>query len=234
VDTLLLLWSAPADADASDPQAWRDASPHWDSERARLTADAWRDVVSGEAVPDPDEPDLVEGFRAQYLNVWPDVSLRRVAGLVDDGTWLGLSVTSPRGMVLGVGVESERGQPPVVAVVSDHGDSLLVEVLETGSVGEAVALCGRLGVPPQVGSSLLHDPGWLELGAVKCQGTARELGGVFRQLCHERVIVHDGGRVLDRTVRLWEDKPGVRSDAVKAAVWGVKAARSRVEAPAIW
>jgi hypothetical protein len=233
-DTLLLLWAAPADADASDPAAWRDASPHWDADRARLTGDAWRDVVSGEAVPDPEEPDLVEGFRAQYLNVWPDVSARRVAGLVDDVTWQRLRSTAGRGDVLGAGVEAERGQPPVVATVSSAPGGLLVEVVQCDSVGEAVVMCGRLGVAPQVGSSLLHDPGWQDLGAVKCQGTARELGGVFRQLCHEGVIVHDGGQVLDRVVRHWEDRPGCRADAVKAAVWAVRQARTRVETPAIW
>jgi hypothetical protein len=233
-DTLLLLWAAPADADASDPAAWRDASPHWDADRARLTGDAWRDVVSGEAVPDPEEPDLVEGFRAQYLNVWPDVSARRVAGLVDDVTWQRLRSTAGRGDVLGAGVEAERGQPPVVATVSSAPGGLLVEVVQCDSVGEAVVMCGRPGVAPQVGSSLLHDPGWQDLGAVKCQGTARELGGVFRQLCHEGVIVHDGGQVLDRVVRHWEDRPGCRADAVKAAVWAVRQARTRVETPAIW
>jgi hypothetical protein len=48
------------------------------------------------------------------------------------------------------------------------------------------------------------------------------------------VVVHDGGQVLDRVVRHWEDRPGVRADAVKAAVWALKAARSRAEDPAIW
>jgi hypothetical protein len=85
-----------------------------------------------------------------------------------------------------------------------------------------------------VGASLLHDPVWQELGAVKCQGTARDLGGVFRQLVGDGVLFHDGGPLLDRVVRHWEDRPGVRSDAVKAAVWAVKAARLQAESPAIW
>jgi hypothetical protein len=233
-DTLLLLWAAPADADPADPAAWRDASPHWDAGRATLTADAWRDVVWGEAVPDPDEPDLLEGFRAQYLNVWPDMSVGRVQGLVDGAVGLG-SQTPAVGAVAAVGVEAERGQPPVVAVVRRDGSGrLVVSVVQAVSVADAGRLCGELGVAPQVGASLLHDPVWQELGAVKCQGTARDLGGVFRQLVGDGVLFHDGGPLLDRVVRLWEDRPGCRADAVKAAVWAVKAARLQAESPAIW
>jgi hypothetical protein len=72
------------------------------------------------------------------------------------------------------------------------------------------------------------------LEAVKCQGTARDLGGVFRQLVGDGVLFHDGGVLLDRVVRHWDDRPGSRSDAVKATVWAVKAARVQAESPAIW
>lgn len=37
-ETLLLVWGAPADADASDPDVWRAASPHWSQDRARMIA----------------------------------------------------------------------------------------------------------------------------------------------------------------------------------------------------
>jgi hypothetical protein len=233
-DTLLLLWAAPGDADPSDPAAWRDASPHWDAGRATLTADAWRDVLSGEAVPDPDEPDLLEGFRAQYLNVWPDMSVNRATGLVDDQVWQAAR-TPGTGAVAGVGVEAERGQAPVVAVVRRDGRGrLVVGVVQAASVADAGRIAGELGVPPQVGASLLHDPVWAELEGVKCQGTARDLGGVFRQLVADGVLFHDGGALLDRMVRQWDDRPGGRADAVKATVWAVKAARTQAETPAVW
>jgi hypothetical protein len=232
---LLLLWGAAlhaSEVDPDDPAVWRSASPQWGPQREELIADAWQAVLSGTAIPDPLEPDPVAGFKAQYLNIWPDLSTG-AAGLVEGQVWAGLR-GSGEGPVLGVGVEAERGQPPVVAVVRGTADGLLLSVQQCASMDDAVSSCAGFGVPPQVGMSLLHDPGWEPLGAVKCQGTARDLGGVFASLCRDGVIRHDGGELLQRVVLAWSNRPEARHDAVKAAVWAVKAARSRVEAPAIW
>jgi len=69
---LLLEWSAPADIDRSDPRAWRAASPHWSPNRERLVRSALAKVLRGESV-DPEEPDPIASFDAQWLNRWPNV-----------------------------------------------------------------------------------------------------------------------------------------------------------------
>lgn len=63
-DVLLMEWSAPPNAIVEDVQAHRLASPHWDERRARFIADK----VQG------------EGFREQWLNIWPSV--------IGDRTWV--------------------------------------------------------------------------------------------------------------------------------------------------
>jgi len=70
-DVLLLQWSAPSDADPADRAAWRVASPHWTQDREDMLARTLQRIMAGTADPDPDEPDPMEAFRAQYLNIWP-------------------------------------------------------------------------------------------------------------------------------------------------------------------
>jgi len=93
-EVLLLEWSAPADAELSDRDAWRMASPHWSERRARLiTAQHHRAVTAG-VTDDPDEPDPVESFRSQWLNIWPTAKAEtasRTSPLLDDGAWPALT-----------------------------------------------------------------------------------------------------------------------------------------------
>jgi len=70
-DTLLLEWSAPSDVAIEDRTAWRLASPHWSTTRERLITAQHRRALAGERTEDPDEPDPVESFRSQWLNIWP-------------------------------------------------------------------------------------------------------------------------------------------------------------------
>src|SRR5262245_32377607 len=86
---LLVEWSAPAEAAIDDVAGWRAASPHWSPNRHRLLTKRLEGMRSGE-VEDPDEPDPVESFRAQYLNQWPR-RLYQPAGttepLLAEGLW---------------------------------------------------------------------------------------------------------------------------------------------------
>jgi hypothetical protein len=68
---LLLEWSTPAHLDRGDPLGWRMASPHWSAQRERLVAKAYAKVLRGETL-DPEEPDPIASFDAQWLNRWPD------------------------------------------------------------------------------------------------------------------------------------------------------------------
>src|SRR5262245_26209649 len=67
---LLIEWSAPAGTELDDRTAWRLASPHWSERRERLVSKRHDAMQAGE-IEDPDEPDPVESFRAQWLNQWP-------------------------------------------------------------------------------------------------------------------------------------------------------------------
>ena len=69
-DTLLLEWSARGDAALTDREAWRQASPHWTARRERLVASQHERALVAGPSDDPDEPDPVEAFRSQWLNVW--------------------------------------------------------------------------------------------------------------------------------------------------------------------
>src|SRR5262245_23609892 len=68
---LLIEWSSPAERSLDDVDGWRLASPHWTVKREKLVRDQLAQARAGELVPDPDEPDPVEAFRAQWLNQWP-------------------------------------------------------------------------------------------------------------------------------------------------------------------
>lgn len=134
---LLLLWAAGDDADTADPAAWRAASPHWDAEREVLVGDAWDDVLTGQAVPDPLEPDPVAGFRAQYLNIWPSVKLvapqpwgARLAGLLPPASEPGWS-----GLLVGAMESEQDGSLWGVAV----SDGRHVECAEVGRRSDALA-----------------------------------------------------------------------------------------------
>jgi hypothetical protein len=68
---LLLEWSTPEGFDRGDPAGWRRASPHWSPARERLVAKSYAKVLRGETL-DPEEPDPIASFDAQWLNRWPD------------------------------------------------------------------------------------------------------------------------------------------------------------------
>jgi hypothetical protein len=129
-DSLLLLWCAAPDADPGDPVAWREASPYWDADRAQLTADAWSHVVAGQVVPDPDEPDPVAGFKAQYLNLWP---VDELAGVV----WLPADEVAACGRLSVV----PAGR---VAAVEQRPDSESCSAVFGGVLGAEVVLGRRL------------------------------------------------------------------------------------------
>jgi hypothetical protein len=69
-DLFLIEWSARRDVDESDRLAWRAASPHWTDQREKLIGAKLRGALAGQS-DDPSEPDPMEAFRAQWLNIWP-------------------------------------------------------------------------------------------------------------------------------------------------------------------
>ena len=89
VDLLIVEWSAPRDVELDDRAGWLAASPFWHARRERLIEGAWLRAQSGSVSDDPDEPDPVEAFRSQWLNIWPERLVRRGTDepLLADGVW---------------------------------------------------------------------------------------------------------------------------------------------------
>jgi hypothetical protein len=116
---LLIEWSAPAGVELDDIKAWRLASPHWSPHRQRLITKRLEAMRAGE-VDDPEEPDPVESFRAQWLNQWPRkaaVTVGDTEQLLPIGLWDELFDT----------VDSDL-QPVWVAVEDDYGRGAAVAV----------------------------------------------------------------------------------------------------------
>jgi hypothetical protein len=131
---LLVEWSAPAGVEVDDVAGWRAASPHWTPQRERLIERQLAKMRAGE-IDDPEEPDPVASFRAQWLNIWPRGALPSTGNteaLLPAGCWA--AAESP-----GVG----SAGPVWVAVEDDVG------------YGAAVAAAGRLP------DGRLEVDGWL-------------------------------------------------------------------------
>src|SRR5215471_14288220 len=106
---LLVEWSAPQGADLDDRAGWRAASPHWTPGRERLLERQLAKMAAGE-VDDPEEPDPVASFRAQWLNQWP----RRPAPLAGNTESL-----LPEGLWDGALVEGVRSEGAIWVAVED-------------------------------------------------------------------------------------------------------------------
>jgi hypothetical protein len=103
-DSLLLMWGARPDADNDDPSTWRAASPHWSDDRETLMRQSWIAATEGEA--EPDDPDPLRGWAAQYLNVWP--FLLAAGGSKVLPKWGDLSAPVRVGTPSGLGIATDR------------------------------------------------------------------------------------------------------------------------------
>jgi hypothetical protein len=145
--TLLLEWSAPADAELDDMAAWRAASPHWSARREELIRSKCVSAMSGTG-GDPDEPDPKQFFRTQWLGIWPaaPISARPGKPLVDEDVFAALRV--PGLHLTGVetvtgALEAVAGHPPAIGLAWRRPD-------------------GRIGVIGRTAPTL--DAAWRELG----------------------------------------------------------------------
>jgi hypothetical protein len=244
-ETLLLLWAADPRAAPGAESTWRSASPHWSEDRRKLIASKYEKALRGEVDPAAEDPDPMEGFRAQYLNIWPAKTVR-VPGdpVVDGDEWAGRGGYVPGKGRTVVAVESWYASGVSVAVA---------EVLDDGRVGVRVegfenvpAAAARVAeLTPGVllaGKSLLRDPAFT--AAEGQQGRARQAVEDFRRLVDDGVLVHDGSPLLAEQVedvRVARGTDGLRIvskgrvDAIKAATWAAQRARDMpAPAPAIF
>lgn len=237
--TLLLLWGVPPGADIFDEETWRAASPYWTEERRDHIASKL--LEAREAPVELDDPDPVGSWAHQYLNRWDLVVRRQAKGepVIAAEAWANLVRDQ----------ESIRETPPAAAAIEswyDAGVSVVLayrtdaEVVVSASAHDelagAVAAVRASGFRGRtvLGASLMNDPA--ARGLAKRKGEGRTLAAVqeLQRLLGEDVVRHDGGEHLAGQVLGLRTLPSAdgrrmastsRSDAVKAAVWAVGAAR---------
>lgn len=239
--TLLLLWGALPQDDPGDPATWRKASPHWSDDRHRILASKYEKALAGEVDPEADDPDPMEGFRAQYLNVWPPLNVRVERGepIVDKAAWGELVVGRPDRTPDAAAIEShfDAGVSVVLAWRLPDGAALVATepVDDLALAGLAVTASGY-GGEVIVGASLVDDPA---LGGLRTKaGKGTPVGAVtdLARLLAEGQLAHDGSEHLSAQVLGARTVPGMgstrlashgRVEAIKAATWAATAARAR-------
>jgi hypothetical protein len=240
--TLLLWWAALPQDDPGDPETHRRASPHWTADRERLLASKYEKALAGEVDPEADDPDPMEGFRAQYLNVWPPLNVKPTRGepIVDRLAWSELVLAQPSTTPAGAAIESHFDGGISVALAWRLADGAALVSVQTfddlALAGFAVADSG-FREPVDVSAGLVDDPalaGLTTRKATRAGGLAAVLD-IARWLADGQ-IVHDGGEDLTRQVLAVRTVDGAdgprlastgRLDAVKAAAWAATAARSK-------
>jgi len=252
---LLLEWSAPRSAGIDDDDAWRSASPHWTPHRQRLVADRLAKARAGGEVEDPDEPDPLEAFRAQWLNQWPRRQIPPATdteALLPDGVWTdltdpGISSTGP----IWVAVEDDYGLAAAVAVAGRLDDGRIeVDGWLCGDWDAAIAdVTALAAIRPirllRVGASML-DRVPPTVTPRPTPAGSRELKSalpLFRDLAVNADLAHDETtRDLDEAIALAlvkETATGLVLTArgpthlIRALVWAVQGAARPAKTPSI-
>jgi hypothetical protein len=239
--TLLLWWAALPQDDPGDPETWRKASPHWSADRARYVASKYEKALAGEEDPEADDPDPMEGFRAQYLNVWPPLNVKVVRGeaIVDKASWSELVIPKPTATPIAAAIAAHFDAGISLAIAWRLADgAALVSVGafdDAASAGLALVASGFTGEAVTDGA-LTDDPGLALIRKEKATGRGAVAVLDLARLLAEGQVTHDGGDHLTRqvlAVRTVDGADGVRLasngrlDAVKAAAWAASAARSK-------
>ena len=248
---LLVEWSAPQGADLDDRAGWRAASPHWTPGRERLLERQLAKMAAGE-VDDPEEPDPVASFRAQWLNQWP----RRPAplagnteSLLPEGLWDGALVEGVRSEgAIWVAVEDDVGYGAAMAAVGrlDDGrlevDGWLCPDWDS-AMADLAGLAGRRQIRLLLVGASLADrvPAGMAHRAAGARETRTGLA-VLRDLAVSGGLVHDVSPDLDAAIgaaRVRETATGLvlaqvgPVHLVRAVVWAVTAAARPAKVPAV-
>jgi hypothetical protein len=251
---LLIEWSAPGDADLDDIDAWRQASSHWSPRREHTISKQLEAARSG-TLDDPEEPDPVASFRAQWLNQWPRKIIEPSGGtepLLPVGLWAdraaaGVASTGP----IWVALEDDYGFGAAIAAVGRMEDGRLeVDAWRCDDWDTAVQEVQRLGAlrPIRqllVGASLLDrvPPGTVP-APQRAGGTETRTGlALLRDLAINGQVIHDVttfelddalsvAQVREAPTGLFLVARGP-THLIRAAVWAVQAAHRPAPVPAI-
>jgi hypothetical protein len=239
-ETLLMLWGAPAGADLGDPEVWKAASPHWSEDRRRMIASKYAAAMAGEADPQADDPDPLQGFACQYLNIWPLKSAppERGTAVVSMEEWAALAEVPPAGPPDAAAIESWFDGGVSLALAWKVGEVTVVAVEDMADLAEAAEALKESGFrrTATIGASLMEDPALTGVRARKGQGRVGATVQELDRLLAEDVLRHDGGEHLTGQVLSARTLPGAdgprmastgRADAIKAAVWVVADCRKK-------
>jgi hypothetical protein len=252
---LLVEWSAPPGAAIDDPDVWRQASAQWSPRREKTIRTTLASALAGTFRAE-DEPDPIEGFRAQWLNQWPKRLIEPngdVEDLLPAGVWADLAEPDVESVgPLWVGVEDDYGLGAAVAAVGTTRDGRLeVDGYRYEDWDDAVARVRQLaewrGIRElHVGASLVGQmPRDMKPRPRPAAGAETRAGlALLRDLALGRVIVHDEttGELDEvmRSAQAKETQSGLvlvpqreRSHLVKAAVWAVASAHKPSPAPSV-
>jgi len=229
VDILLLDWSTPADIDRGDRRGWRAASPHWSAAREKVVERSYRKVLAGVSV-DPEEPDPIASFDAQWLNRWPDVAVPakepKDEPYTSEEAWhecLDAAAAPDLDAPLFVAVEDDGGTAAVAAAAALTRDGrVVVNGHRFGSRREAVDWAQDVAESSDdaimlVGASLIDDAE-LEGVEVPIEPVGRAETGVALPLLRELVrfgrIAHEGAADATRAVVTARVRPGAGGSGI--------------------
>ena len=253
---LLIEWSAPADVEVDDEQGWRLASPHWSERRRGIVARQLAAARAGD-IGDPEEPDPIQSFKAQWLNQWPsklaeprgkaapllapDVWAELERDLEPDDTapvWVALEDDYGLGAAVAACARRDDGRLEVDGWLCADWDAAVADVRGLISTGRVRRLL--------VGGSLLDRlPAGVRPVPLPMSGADTRRGlALLRDLAQTGQLVHDVGRYeLDNAIAVSEVKEAptglfltARGPAhlVKALVWAVGAAHKPDRVPAVY
>lgn len=185
------------------------ASPYWTAKRERLIGAQYERAQVAGPTDDPDEPDPVEAFRSQWLNIWPDAPSKtsRVEALLPAGTWgplVEMAETPTTGIVAAVEDNYGRGAAAVAGGLLPDGRAYVWgEAFTTRSEAWAWVelVADRVGgVQLLTGPGLEGDPA----GAAVKTSTRSPMGpaqtrtglALIRSTVTTARLAHDGGRHL--------------------------------------
>ena len=211
-----------------------------------MIADKYAKALAGEADPQADDPDPMEGFKAQYLNMWrlTEAKVDRGDPVVSKEDWAALQLTTNSKLPDAVAVESWFGDGVSLALAWRTGDQVVVSVRDLADLSEVPGALQEAGFTGRatVGASLLEDPVLKGVRADKGQGRVGAAVQELQRLIAEDVFRHDGGVHLAEQVLAARTMPGADgprmvskfpADAIKAAIWAATSARQRQKAPLV-
>lgn len=243
---LLLVWAAPADSDPADPAAWRAASPYWDDDRHEYIAAKYAKALAGEADPEADDLDPMEGFKAQYLNIWrlrATSKAKRGDPAVTPEVWAAAGgASAPPRAPDSIAVEGWFAEGVAVASAWADEPAGVVSVETYADLDAALAAIYASGFNGRllIGKSLTEDPAAARLRRFKPmqQRTIAAVGDLTRLL--GAGLRHDDSEALSDQVLALRTQPGPdgavlaskeRADAVKAVVWAAQGLRNKAGKP---